>query len=113
MGGFSLYFLRSTYLSASNTRASMTARRDQLVAEIQGDLADTKDTAARIAQALLERGARIEQVEARARELRYNARSFRYSVGCVPAFWLWVDELDTWLWRLERRVEAILEPNVV
>ena len=86
---------------------------NHIVAEIRADLVATKDSATRITQALLERGARLEQIEARARELDRNAREFRYSVGCIPAAWLWLDELDTWLWRLERRFEAILEPNVV
>lgn len=89
------------------------ADRDRIIAEIQSDLVDTKDTAARITHLLLERGDRIDEVAAKAQELRHSARSFHNSMGCIPAFWLWVDDLDTWLWRLERRVETILEPNVV
>lgn len=89
-------------------------RRAQLITEIQGDLADTQRVTAGIVKTLLtERGPRIERVAAKAEELRHSAREFRESLGCVQRAWVWLDDLDTWLWRLEQRLHSILEPNDV
>ena len=92
----------------------MATHRAQLLAEIQDDLKETKRATVHAVELLLtERGPRIDRAAARARELRDNALGFRYSAGCIPAWSRWLDELDTWLWYLERRAAAILDPSDV
>ena len=92
----------------------MATRREVLIQEIQADLTDTQQTATRIIHTLLtERGPRIERVSSRASELRSNARDFRYNLGCMSAVSMWLEDLDSYLWTLESRLKAFIEPNVV